>query len=103
MGKFFDTIPDFVVRQIENQHMFWVATAPLSAEGHVNVSSKGLEGTFHVVDDRTVWYEDLTGSGESRSSGVVEMVVLRHGVRKRNYFASEGTGKRQDYGLLQRI
>ncbi|KAF9020884.1 hypothetical protein BDZ89DRAFT_1093623 [Hymenopellis radicata] len=72
MGKFFDTIPDFVVRQIEKQHMFWVATAPLSAEGHVNVSSKGLEGTFHVVDERTVWYEDLTGSGNETISHLRE-------------------------------
>ena len=25
--------------------------------------SPGVEGTFHVVDPHTVWYEDLTGSG----------------------------------------
>ncbi|KAF8880486.1 hypothetical protein CPB85DRAFT_1377238 [Mucidula mucida] len=62
MGKFFDTIPDVVVRQIENQHMFWVATAPLSVEGHVNV----------MVDDRTVWYEDLTGSGNETISRLRE-------------------------------
>uniref|UniRef100_A0A0W0G3N5 Pyridoxamine 5'-phosphate oxidase putative domain-containing protein n=1 Tax=Moniliophthora roreri TaxID=221103 RepID=A0A0W0G3N5_MONRR len=39
--------------------LFWVATAPLSD----NVSGKGVEGTFHVVDNRKVLYEDLTGSG----------------------------------------
>lgn len=43
--------------------MFWVATAPLNANGHVNLSPKGLEDTFHIIDKNTVWYEDLTGSG----------------------------------------
>jgi len=43
--------------------MFWVATAPLSSSGHVNLSPKGYEGTFHIVDKNKVWYEDLTGSG----------------------------------------
>ena len=49
---------------IEQQKLFFVATAPLAPNGHVNVSPKGVEGTFHIVDDKTVWYEDLTGSGE---------------------------------------
>jgi hypothetical protein len=47
---------------IESQHLFFVATAPLDAEGHVNVSPKGLD-TFRVVDEHTVVYLDLTGSG----------------------------------------
>jgi hypothetical protein len=46
---------------ISAQHMFFVATAP-SAGGHVNVSPKGLD-TFRVLDDSTVAYLDLTGSG----------------------------------------
>ena len=48
---------------IERQHVFFVATAPLAAGGHVNVSPKGLDGTFAVLDERTVAYLDLTGSG----------------------------------------
>ncbi|KAK0217249.1 hypothetical protein IW262DRAFT_1396756 [Armillaria fumosa] len=63
MGKFYDEIPGYVMAMIKKQHMFWVATAPLSADGHVNVSSKGVEGTFHIIDSHTVWYEDLSGSG----------------------------------------
>jgi hypothetical protein len=47
---------------IESQHVFFVATAPLSADGHVNVSPKGLD-TLRVIDERTVAYLDLTGSG----------------------------------------
>src|SRR6266542_6477568 len=49
-------------RWIEAQHVFFVATAPLDADGHVNVSPKGLE-TFRVLDEHTVAYLDLTGSG----------------------------------------
>ncbi|KZT24400.1 hypothetical protein NEOLEDRAFT_1135235 [Neolentinus lepideus HHB14362 ss-1] len=63
MGKFYDDIPPHIIEWVEKQHMFTVATAPLSATGHVNVSTKGVGGTFHVVDSKTVWYEDLTGSG----------------------------------------
>ncbi|NUO90149.1 MAG: pyridoxamine 5'-phosphate oxidase family protein, partial [Dermatophilaceae bacterium] len=48
---------------IEAQHVFFVATAPLAADGHVNVSPKGMGGTFTVVDEHTVAYLDLTGSG----------------------------------------
>lgn len=47
---------------IEAQHLFFVATAPLAAEGHVNVSPKGLD-TFRVLGEREVAYLDLTGSG----------------------------------------
>ncbi|KAK7460847.1 hypothetical protein VKT23_008778 [Stygiomarasmius scandens] len=63
MGQFWETIPTSLIPWIQEQHLFWVATAPLSESGHVNLSPKGLEGTFHVVDEQTVWYEDMTGSG----------------------------------------
>jgi len=45
------------------QPVFFVATAPLAADGHVNLSPKGLAGTFAVIDERRVAYLDLTGSG----------------------------------------
>ena len=61
MGNEHPTINDFVRRFIEAQHMFFVATA--AAEGRVNVSPKGGEGTLVVVDETTVAYLDLTGSG----------------------------------------
>ncbi|EJD04485.1 uncharacterized protein FOMMEDRAFT_155623 [Fomitiporia mediterranea MF3/22] len=59
MGKTYDHIPENKSRWIEKQEMFWVATAPLTREGHVNVSPKGLRGTFFIE----MWYEDLSGSG----------------------------------------
>ncbi|KAI0917721.1 hypothetical protein AcV7_007058 [Taiwanofungus camphoratus] len=72
MGKFYDSIPDNLVPWILSQQMFWVATAPLSGAGHVNLSPKGLTGSFHVVDEHTVWYEDLTGSGSETMSHLRE-------------------------------
>jgi hypothetical protein len=65
MGQFYDELPQGLVEWIKKQHMFWVATAPSAKDGHVNLSPKGLAGSFHVVDSRRVWYEDVTGSGMS--------------------------------------
>src|SRR6185437_930481 len=43
--------------------MFFVSTAPLAADGHVNVSPKGMAGTFAVLGDHRVAYLDYFGSG----------------------------------------
>ncbi|MGF0117513.1 pyridoxamine 5'-phosphate oxidase family protein [Promicromonospora sp. Marseille-Q5078] len=48
---------------IESQHVFFVATAPLADDGRVNVSPKGIDGSFAVVDEHTVAYLDITASG----------------------------------------
>lgn len=63
MGKVHERIDDRLREFIERQQVFFVGTAPLGAEGHVNVSPKGLADTFRVVDDHTVAYLDLTASG----------------------------------------
>jgi hypothetical protein len=61
MGNVFPAINDYVAGFIAQQQMFFVATA--AADGHVNVSPKGGQGTLVVVDETTVAYLDLTGSG----------------------------------------
>jgi len=63
MGHFHDEIPEYLIDWMLKQQMFWVASAPLSSDGLVNISPKGIEGTFHVVNTRRVWYEDLSGTG----------------------------------------
>ncbi|KAF2221845.1 hypothetical protein BDZ85DRAFT_168763, partial [Elsinoe ampelina] len=71
MGAFFETLSPTLMQWILEQHMFWVATAPLSGAGHVNVSPKG--GKYFGVDDsRTFWYQDLTGSGNETISHLHE-------------------------------
>ncbi len=62
MGKVHPAIDGRLRRFIEAQHVFFVATAP-SVGGHVNVSPKGVGGTFRVVDEHTVAYLDITASG----------------------------------------
>lgn len=62
MGKIFEAITPELKKWIEKQKIFFVATAPLSAEGHINCSPKGLD-SFRILDGNTVAYQDLTGSG----------------------------------------
>jgi predicted pyridoxine 5'-phosphate oxidase superfamily flavin-nucleotide-binding protein len=63
MGKVHERIDDRLRAFLEAQHVFFVGTAPLSADGRVSVSPKGVGGTFVVLDDRTVAYLDITASG----------------------------------------
>ena len=63
MGKVLERIDGRLRAFIEAQPVFFVGTAPSGADGHVNVSPKGLADTFRVVDDLTVAYLDLTASG----------------------------------------
>lgn len=62
MSKVFPGLDDDLKRFIARQHVFFVATAPLAADGHVNLSPKGLD-TFRVLGPTTAAYLDLTGSG----------------------------------------
>jgi hypothetical protein len=48
---------------IEAQPVFFVATAPSGDEGHVNLSPKGMAGTFAVLDEHRIAYLDYYGSG----------------------------------------
>lgn len=63
MGKVHERIDDRLRGFLERQHVFFVGTAPTEPGGHVNVSPKGIGGTFAVVDDHTVAYLDITASG----------------------------------------
>jgi hypothetical protein len=63
VGREYDAIDERLAAFLLRQPVFFVGTAPLAADGHVNVSPKGLAGTFAVVGERRVAYLDLTGSG----------------------------------------
>ncbi|KJA22515.1 hypothetical protein HYPSUDRAFT_40895 [Hypholoma sublateritium FD-334 SS-4] len=81
MGKFLEEIPEYLAEWILQQQMFWVASAPLSPDGHVNISPKAIEGTFHVVNSRRVWYEDLSGTGAETVAHIREngrVTILFH-------------------------
>ncbi len=71
MGKFHDLIKPEHQQFIEKQHLFFVATAPLSADGRVNVSPKGMN-CFRVLSDHRVAYMDLISSGNETSAHTLE-------------------------------
>ena len=62
MAQSFEVIPDDFVPWIEEQPVFFVATATADPTTHVNVSPRGLD-TFRVLDAKRVAWLDLTGSG----------------------------------------
>ena len=62
MGKVYENITPEVAAWIQNQHLFFVATAPLSSDGHVNTSPKGLD-CLRIANPRQVAYLDVTRSG----------------------------------------
>jgi len=63
MGKVHESIDGRLANFLLAQPVFFVGTAPSGDEGHVNVSPKGLSGSFAVLGPREVAYLDLTGSG----------------------------------------
>ena len=62
MGKVFPAIDEALAAWIRRQHLFFVASAPLAADGLVNCSPKGLD-SFTILDEHTVAYLDFNGSG----------------------------------------
>lgn len=71
MGKVYEGITPDLADWIGAQPLFFVATAPLAADGHVNVSPKGLD-TLRVLDAKRIAYLDLTGSGAETIAHVRE-------------------------------
>jgi hypothetical protein len=63
VAKTFEGIDDHLSRWIAAQALYFVATAPLDGDGHVNVSPKGPVDTLRVLDEYTVAYLDMIGSG----------------------------------------
>jgi len=69
MAEFFDQLDSKLIDFIERQHVFFVGTA--GAEGHVNVSPKGMD-SFRVLDEHTVAWLNLTGSGNETAAHVLQ-------------------------------
>lgn len=71
MGKFSEKISEAHQEFILKQHMFFVGTAPLSPEGRINVSPKGLD-SFRILNENKVAYMDIIGSGNESSAHTSE-------------------------------
>ena len=71
MANQYDRITPALQSFIQAQPLFFVATAPLSEQGHVNLSPKGYD-TFRILSPHQVAYLDLTGSGNETSAHLAE-------------------------------
>jgi len=63
VGKIYSGIDEKLAAWIEQQHLFFVGSAPLAADGHVNISPKGDVRGFRILGPTEVAYLDFVGSG----------------------------------------
>ncbi len=71
MGKLFPALLPEHEEFIRKQRLFFVGSAPLQADGHVNISPKGYD-SLRIISPTEVAYLDLTGSGNETSAHVEE-------------------------------
>jgi hypothetical protein len=95
--KVYDSIDGRLRTFIAAQHMFFVATAPSGPDGHVNVSPKGMTGTFAILGEHRVAYLDYHGSGAEtiahlRQNGRITLMFCAFGGPP-NIVRLHGTGR----------
>jgi hypothetical protein len=71
MSKQRDRIDPKLATWIRRQQIFFVATAPISANGHINTSPKGGD-SFRILGPMEVVYQDYTGSGAETAAHLRE-------------------------------
>jgi len=93
VAKVFDGIDEHQRAWIAAQPLFFVGTAPLAADGHVNVSPKGPIGTLSVLDEHTIAYLDGVGSGAQVIRPFLSLLIWVEApvdVRKERALARDG-------------
>ena len=96
MGKLFEAIDESLRSWIDAQPMWFLATAPLAADGRVNVSPRGGD-SFSVLGPQRVGWVDFTGSGVEtiahlRENGRICLMFTSFGARPR-IVRLHGTGR----------
>jgi hypothetical protein len=71
MAKVHEAITQEIADFISGQQMFFVGTAPLNGEGHINLSPKGLD-CFRILSPQRVGYMDVIGSGNETAAHLLE-------------------------------
>jgi len=77
MSKQRENIDPDLAEWIKQQRIFFVASAPLSAAGHINLSPKGGD-SFRVLGPMEVAYQEYTGSMSGAPSGSFVGLILQH-------------------------
>jgi hypothetical protein len=102
MARTYEKITDHLRDWVGRQSMFFVATAPLADDGHVNLSPKGPIGSLRILDGRHLAYLDVVGSGSEtiahlRENGrIVVMLCAFDGPPRIVRFHGTGTVLRWD-------
>src|ERR1700747_763521 len=108
MGKVYEVIDEGIQEWIVAQKVFFVATAPLSGEGHINCSPKG-GGSIRGLDGKTLVYLDLIGSGVEtiahvRENGrIIVMMCAFEGAPKIMRFHGRGEVIERDDARFERF
>lgn len=103
MGNIYESIDDQPADWIQNQRMFFVATAPLSESGSVNCSPKGGD-SFRILNGSEAVYQDLAGSGVEtiahlkENSRIVIMFCAFAGPQQIVQLHGKGTVLTEDHG-----
>ena len=71
MSKQLDDIDAELAAWLGEQHVFFVATAPLSGDGHLNCSPKGGD-CLRILGPKEVAFVDYTGSGAETTAHLGE-------------------------------
>ena len=87
MGKVYDGIDETLAGWLQSQPLWFVASAPLAADGRVNVSPRGHD-TLTVLGPQRVAWVDLTGSGVEtiahlRENGRITLLFCSYDERPR--------------------
>ena len=91
---------------ISSSMVFFVATSPLSADGRINLSPKGLSDTLSILDDHRVAYLDLTGSGAETAAHLKEngrrtLMWMSHDPEAPNILRIYGSGVVHEVGTIE--
>jgi hypothetical protein len=70
MAKFTEKLSAKEIEFINNQKMFFVSTAP--KEGKINISPKGLDETFKIINEDTILWLNFFGSGNETAAHLLE-------------------------------
>ncbi|WP_419764258.1 MAG: pyridoxamine 5'-phosphate oxidase family protein [Arcobacter sp.] len=70
MGSITERLSKKDIEFIENQKMFFVSTAP--KDGKINLSPKGLDDTFKIIDENKILWLNYFGSGNETAAHLLE-------------------------------
>jgi len=70
MGKITDKLSSIDMEFIKKQKMFFVSTAP--KEGKINLSPKGLDDTFKIINENKILWLNYFGSGNETAAHLLE-------------------------------